>query len=119
MLRPAITYNLHDAVLVTIRLAKEDRLVLAIELYPLYYPDESTVHLTFSGITNAQEVATFHRAVTALASPEGRLGYRIDAFKYAGDTSFKGDQVGLYLAVDHLQPLVIWCRKYRFSNDNT
>jgi hypothetical protein len=114
----SLAYTLHDSV-VTTTLEKEDRLVLEIELYPLYYPTESTVHLILSGISNAQELAAFQLEVTARARQNGQLGYRIDEFKYAGDSLLRQNQIGLYLAVDHLPPLVTWCKKYRFAKENT
>lgn len=111
---PSIAYNLHDSVLASTTLEKEDRLVLDIELYPIYYPEEPRIQLILSGICNQKEVAAFYSEVMALASKEGRLGYRIDEFKYTEDSSFKENQESLYLAVDHLPPLVIQCKKYRF-----
>ena len=114
---PSIAYNLHDSVIATITLEKADRLVINIELYPIYYPEEPSIQLTFSGISNQKEVAAFYGKVMTLVSKEGRLGYRIDEFKYTEDSSFKDNQLSLCLAVDHLQPLIIQCKKYRFASD--
>ena len=113
---PFIAYNLHDSVIAAITLEKEDRLLIDIELYPIYYPEESSIQLIFSGISNQKEVAAFHSEVMALVSREGRLGYRVDEFKYLEGSSFEDKQLSLYLAVDHLQPLIIQCKKYRFAS---
>jgi hypothetical protein len=112
---PSIAYHLHDSVLASARLENEDRLVLNIELYPIYYPEEPCIQLILSGISNQKEAAAFQREVDTHARKRARLGYRIDEFNYTPDSSGKDNQVSLYLAVDHLPPLRIQCKKYHFA----
>ncbi|WP_400191571.1 hypothetical protein [Hymenobacter sp. B81] len=119
---PAIAYYLHDSVLVKTSL-EEDRLVLDLELYSIFYPNEADVKLILSGISNLREVAAFHQEVTRLGSKrrpkadrkyKGRLGYRINSFDYAADVPSSKGQLHLYLDVDHLAPLNIRCTKLEF-----
>jgi hypothetical protein len=114
MSRPIIPYHLHDSAVVTTRLEKADRWVLELELYPLSYPQPTTIQLIFSGIRNTRAVAAFQREVTALMGKSTRLGYRVDAFTYATDSVGQDQPLSLYLALDHLPPLTIECAKFHF-----
>ena len=114
MSAPPMEYNLHDSVVLTTAFEEVGRLTLQIQLYEIYYPEESIVKLTISGIVNVSEVKAFHEEIIKNSSQKGWLGCRIDEIKRIDEPLPKADWSELWVSINHLKPLSIRCRKYRF-----
>ena len=111
-----IEFNLHDSVIAKASYKENGRLELNVQLYEIFYPGSPMVKVIISGIFNKEKIKSFFEELTNDPKENDWIGYRIDSFEYDEKEQSTGENVYLFLAVDHFDPIKIHCKKLNIQS---
>lgn len=111
MTNPEVEYDLHDSSIVSVSSGPRREVSVAIDLYPIFYPDKQRIQLRFGGIENFDTVRRYVDAIRQKADDRDYIGCRIDAFHYDTKRESKAGGYWFYFKTDWGGPVRIHCAK--------
>ncbi len=118
MIHTELSWNLHDAVIIDCNFF-DNRLIINVQLYEIFYPAKPSVRLTFSGIYNVEKLMKFHEAINSDEAQPGWNGTRINAFHYDTKKISKDGDLYLFFDADYADPITIHCRQFSMEENNS
>ena len=107
---PDLKYEFHDSNIASVQIGPRREATLVIDLYPIFYPDRTTVRVRFGGIFNFEKVKACLDAVEREKDDPDAYLARIESLQFDTKKRSSSDDLYLYLKLDFQDGFRIHCQ---------
>ena len=115
MIKKELEYNFHDSTIISCEQQKEDRFVLTLQLYEIFYPLKENVRIIFSGVFNHDKVSRLFKKLKINYSEPDWNGSRVNSLTYDSKKVSKDLDLYLFVDIDGFEQIRIHCKKLRIE----
>ena len=115
MIKKELEYNFHDSTIISCEQEKDDRFVLTLQLYEIFYPLKDKVRIVFSGVFNQDKVSRLFKELKMDYLEPDWNGSRVNLLTYDSKKVSKDLDLYLFVDIDGFEQIRIHCKKIRIE----
>lgn len=118
MKKKKLEYNFHDSTIISCEQEKDDKFVLTLQLYEIFYPLKENVRILFSGVFNQDKVSRLFEELKMDCLEPDWNGSRVNSLTYDSKKVSKDIDLYVFVDINGFEQIRIHCKKIRIEKIN-